>query len=104
LFIKIYKELKKRRGVILFVATLVGIFKFKDLPENYGPFVQHKASIEKRTVEDSDEIAILNIAGTESNHVLFLDSYKSIKEIEEELKIVDAELNYNSKKILEGHL
>ena len=88
----------------MFVATLVGIFNFKDLPEKYGPFAQHKASIEKRTIEDSDQIAILNIAGTESNHVLFLDSYKDIKEIEEELKIVDAELNYNSKKILEGHL
>jgi hypothetical protein len=88
----------------LFVATLVGIFRFKDLPEKYGPFVQHKASIEKRTIEDDDEIAILNIAGTESNHVLFLRSYKNLDEIVEELNIVDAELNYNSKKILEGHL
>ena len=88
----------------MFVASLVGIFKFKDLPEKYGPFAQHKATIEKRIIADSDEIAILNIAGTESNHVLFLDSYKNVKEIEEELKIVDAELNYNSKKILEGHL
>ena len=88
----------------MFVATLVGIFHFKDLPDKYGPFAQHKAQIEKRTIENDDEIAILNIAGTESNHVLFLDSYKNIKEIEEELKIVDAELNYNSKKILEGHL
>ena len=88
----------------MFVATLVGIFKFKNLPEKYGPFTQHKASIEKRTIEDDDEIAILNIAGTESHHVLFLKSYKNINEIEKELKIVDAELNYNTKKILEGHL
>jgi hypothetical protein len=88
----------------LFVASLVGIFKFKELPENYGPFAQHKATMEKRTVKDDDEIAILNIAGTESFHVLFLDSYKTIAEINEELKQVDAELNYNTKKILEGHL
>ena len=88
----------------MFVATLVGIFKFKNLPEKYGPFTQHKASIEERTIEDDDEIAILNIAGTESHHVLFLKSYKNINEIVEELKIVDAELNYNTKKILEGHL
>ena len=46
----------------------------------------------------------MNIAGTESHHVLFLKSYKNINEIEKELKIVDAELNYNTKKILEGHL
>ena len=88
----------------MFVATLVGIFRFKDLPDKYGPFAQHKAQIEKRTIDDDDEIAILNIAGTESNHVLFLKSYNSLKEIEEELKLVEAELNYNSKKILEGHL
>ena len=96
--------MKKRRGVFLFVATLVGIFRFKDLPEKYGPFAQHKALIEKRTIKDDDQIAILNIAGTESHHVLFLNSYKDLNEIEEELKIVDAELNYNTKKILEGHL
>jgi len=59
----------------LFVATLVGIFRFKDLPEKYGPFAQHKASIEKRTIKDNDEIAILNIAGTESHHVLFLNEW-----------------------------
>ena len=88
----------------MFVASLVGIFKFKELPENYGPFVQHKATMEKRTIKDDDEIAILNIAGTESNHVLFLDSYKTIAEINEELKQLDAEINYNTKKILEGHL
>lgn len=88
----------------MFVASLVGIFKFKELPENYGPFAQHKATMEKRTVKDDDQVAILNIAGTESFHVLFLDSYKTIAEIDEELKQVDAELNYNTKKILEGHL
>lgn len=88
----------------MFVASLVGIFKFKELPEEYGPFVQHKATMEKRTIKDDDEIAILNITGTESNHVLFLDSYKTVAEIEGEVKKLDAEINYNTKKILEGHL
>lgn len=88
----------------MFVASLVGIFKFKELPEEYGPFVQHKATMEKRTIKDDDEIAILNITGTESNHVLFLDSYKTVAEIDGEVKKLDAEINYNTKKILEGHL
>ncbi len=88
----------------MFVASLVGIFRFKELPEKYGPFAQHKASIEKKTIGENDEIAILNIAGTQSNHVLFLNSYSDINEIVEELKRVDAELNYNTKKVLEGHL
>jgi hypothetical protein len=88
----------------LFVTSLVGIFRFTELPEKFGPFVQYKASIENKDIEDEDEIAILNISGTESYHVLFLSSYKNIEEIEEELKAADAEINFSTKKILEGHL
>ena len=88
----------------MFVASLVGVFSLKELPKDYGPFVQHKAAIENKTISDDEKIAILNIAGTESNHVLFLNSYSNINEIIEELKQVDAKLNYNSKKILEAHL
>jgi hypothetical protein len=90
--------------LLLFVASLVGIFRYTELPEKFGPFVQYKASIENKHIKNEDEIAILNISGTESYHVLFLNSYHSIKEIEEELKDTDAEINYSTKKILEGHL
>jgi hypothetical protein len=88
----------------MFIATLAGIFKFEEIPHEYGPFVRYKASLEKKNIDENEEIAILNISGTESNHVLFLDSYKNIAEIEEELKEAHAKLNYNTKKILEGHL
>ncbi|WP_295722819.1 DUF749 domain-containing protein [uncultured Methanobrevibacter sp.] len=88
----------------MFVATLGGIFKFKDLPEEYGPYVQFKATIEKREVQDDDEIAILDITGTDSHHVLFLDSYNNITEIKNELKEADAKVNITTLKILEGHL
>ncbi len=88
----------------MFVATLGGIFKFKDLPEEYGPYVQFKATIENREVQDDDEIAILDITGTDSHHVLFLDSYQNIDQITEELKEADAKVNITTLKILEGHL
>ncbi len=88
----------------MFVATLGGIFKFKDLPEEYGPYVQFKATIEKREVQDTDEIAILDITGTDSHHVLFLDSYNNIEEIKKELEEADAKVNITTLKILEGHL
>ena len=88
----------------MFIATLVGIFKFEELPPEYGPFVRYKASIENKDINENEKIAVLNIAGTESNHVLFLNSYKNISEIESELKEAHAKLNYNTKKILEGHL
>jgi len=88
----------------LFIASLVGIFKYRELPEKYGPFVQYKASLEDKTIGEDDEIAILNISGTQSHHVLLLNSYKSINEMIEELKEADAKLNYSSKKILEEHI
>jgi len=88
----------------MFVATLVGIFKYAELPEKYGPYVQYKASIEDKTINEDEKIAILNIAGTESYHVLFMDSYNNMSEIEAELKEADAKLNYSSKKILEEHV
>jgi hypothetical protein len=88
----------------MFIATLVGIFKFEELPQEYGPFVRYKASLENKDIDKNEEIAVLNIKGTESNHIIFLDSYNDISEIEKELKEADAKLNYNTKKILEGHL
>jgi hypothetical protein len=88
----------------MFIATLVGIFKLEEVPQEYGPFVRYKASLENKDISDNDEIAILKIQGTQSKHVLFLDSYKNIVEIEDELKEAHAKLNYNTKKILEGHL
>ncbi|WP_405304991.1 DUF749 domain-containing protein [Methanobrevibacter sp.] len=88
----------------MFLATLDGIFKYSDLPEEYEPYVQFKATIEKRELKPSDELAILNIAGTSTHHVLFLDSYQNISEIENELKDADAKINHTTLKIIGGHL
>ena len=88
----------------MFLATLDGIFKYADLPEEYESYVQFKAAIEKRELKNSDEIAILNIAGTSTHHVLFLDSYTSVSEIENELKDADAKINHTTLKIIGGHL
>ena len=88
----------------MFLATLDGIFKYSDLPEEYEPYVQFKATIEKRELKPSDELAILNIAGTSTHHVLFLDSYENVSEIEKELKDADAKINHTTLKIIGGHL
>ncbi|MDP1553052.1 MAG: DUF749 domain-containing protein [Methanobacteriaceae archaeon] len=88
----------------MFIATLTGIFEFKDLPKEYGPFVQYKAGLDKKELQDNVEIAVLNIQGTESFHILFLDSYNDIKEIQDELTAADAKINHTTLKILEGHL
>ena len=88
----------------MFIATLDGIFKYSDLPEEYESYVQFKATIDDREIKDSDEIAILNIAGTSTHHVLFLDAYSNTSEIENELKEADAKVNHTTLKIIGGHL
>lgn len=89
----------------MFTAILVGIFRFKEIDDKLGPFVQFKARLDKReSIDDNDEIAVLQIQGTESYHILFLDSYKTKEEIQEELKEADAKINHTTLKILEGHL
>ena len=88
----------------MFVASLDGIFKYSDLPEEYEPYVQFKATIDGRELKPTDEMAILNIAGTSTHHVLFLDSYNDVSEIEQELKDADAKINHSTLKIIGGHL
>jgi hypothetical protein len=88
----------------LFIATLKGIFTLKDLPEEFRPFVDYKAGLEKKELTDDDEIAIISIKGTQSNHVLFLSSYKNVDEIRKELEEAGAKINHTTLKILEGHL
>lgn len=88
----------------MFIATLKGIFTLKDLPEEFRPFVDYKAGLEKKKLSDDDEIAIISIKGTQSNHVLFLSSYNSVDEIRKELEDAGAKLNHTTLKILEGHL
>lgn len=88
----------------MFIATLEGIFKYGDLPEEYMPYVTFKANIDKKNVKPQDELAILKITGTDSYHVLFLDQYDDIMEIQKELKDVDAKINHTTLKIIGGHL
>lgn len=91
---------------MVFIATLRGIFRFSELTEELGPYVQFKATIEKRdeVIPEDVKIAILKISGTTSYHVLFLDSYNSIDEIVAELKESDAKINHATLKILERNL
>ncbi|NLU04061.1 MAG: DUF749 domain-containing protein [Methanothermobacter sp.] len=88
----------------MFIATLKGIFTLNELPEEFRPFVDYKAGLDKKKLSDDDEIAIISIKGTQSNHVLFLSSYNSVDEIRKELEEAGAKINHTTLKILEGHL
>ena len=89
-----------------FIVGLVGVFTLKDLPEDYEKFVEYKATIDKKELDDTVPIAILQVKDTTSYHVLFLDSYNSMDEIDKEIEeSLDGEIyNFNVRNILEGHL
>ena len=69
-----------------FIVGLVGVFTLKDLPEDYEKFVEYKATIDKKELDDTVPIAILQVKDTTSYHVLFLDSYNSMEEIDKEIE------------------
>ena len=89
-----------------FIVGLVGVFTLKDLPEDYEKFVEYKATIDKKELDDTVPIAILQVKDTTSYHVLFLDSYNSMEEIDKEIEeSLDGKIyNFNVRNILEGHL
>ena len=89
-----------------FIVELVGVFTQKDLPEDYEQFVDYKATIDKKEITDKDKIAVLRIKDTTSYHILFLDNYESMEEIDKEIdEALDGKIyNFQIRKILEGHL
>lgn len=89
-----------------FIVELIGVFTQRDLPEDYEQFVEYKATIENKELTDNDKIAVLRVKDTTSYHILFLDSYESMEEIDKEVEEkLDGQIyNFNIRKILEGHL
>lgn len=89
-----------------FIVELVSVFTPRDLPEEYQQFVDYKATIEKKELTDKDKIAVLRVKDTTSYHVLFLDDYESMDEIDKEVdETLDGKIyNFNIRKILEGHI
>ena len=88
-----------------FVATLDRIDKVKNVEDEMMNYVKFKAAMENRDWDEEDEIAILQIVGTTSYHVLFLDSYNSLDEIKKELKEQsDAKINAPSLNVIKRYI
>lgn len=89
-----------------FIVELIGVFTKKDLPEEYQQFLDFRVNIENKELTDKDKIAVLRIKNTTSYHILFLDSYSSMDEIDKEIEeSLDGKIyNFNTRKILEGHI
>lgn len=89
-----------------FIVELIGVFTQKDLPEDYQQFVDFRVNMNNKELTDKDKIAVLRVKDTTSYHILFLNDYNSMEEIDKEIdETLDGKIyNFNIRKILEGHL
>jgi hypothetical protein len=86
------------------VARLVAITEIRNVPPDMRPFVDFKAAVEDRTLEDMDRVAILNIDTTTSYVPVFLKDPPTMEELEKDLEKQDAKLAADSKAALARHL
>lgn len=85
----------------MYKAQLVGVYSVREMPEELRPFLNLQAAREKRQLKMSDKVAMLQIVGTSSYVVAFLDTLSSISELEDRMRRQDAELTEVSRVSLE---
>jgi len=86
------------------IARLVAITELRNVPPDIRPFVEVKAAVEERKLDENDLVAILNIDTTTCYVPVFLKDPVTMKEVEAELAKQDAALTVDSKEALSKHL
>ena len=66
-------------------AALVAITDAGSVPAELRPFVEFRATIERRAVGPKDVVAIFNVHGTSSHFVVFLDAGKTMEQVDAEI-------------------
>ena len=78
--------------------------KFENITDKLKPFVHFHSGLDDIEVDEEDQIAMLQIEGTESYFPIFLKSKPTIEEIEEKLAKQDTKLNAEARKLLIDYL
>ncbi len=86
------------------IARLVAITELRSVPPDIRPFVEFKAAVEERMVDEGDKVAILNIDTTSSYVPVFLKDPPTMSALEKDLERQDARLTPDSKAALAHHL
>jgi len=86
------------------IARLVAITELKNVPSDIRPFIDFKAAVEERPLDDMDKVAILNIDTTTCYVPVFLKDPPTMEALEKELEKQDAKLAADSKEALTRHL
>lgn len=85
----------------MYKAQLVGVYQVREMPEELRPFLNLQAAREKRQLKMSDKAVMLQIMGTSSYVVAFLDTLNSITDLEDRLRQQDAQMTEVSRVSLE---
>jgi hypothetical protein len=86
------------------VARLLAITELKNVPPDIRPFIDFKAAMEERVLEDTDTVAILNIDTTTCYVPVFMKDPPTMEDLEKDLEKQDAKLAADSKVALARHL
>ncbi|OPY31311.1 MAG: hypothetical protein A4E32_01763 [Methanomassiliicoccales archaeon PtaU1.Bin124] len=85
----------------LYKAHLIGVYEHGEMPEELIGFVKFQANRQKYAPQKEDKVAVLQIVGTTSYFPIFLNTVKDMKQIDEGLREVDAELDEVSRLSLQ---
>ena len=75
-----------------------------NVPPEIRPFVEFRAAIEERELEDDEKVALLVIETTSCYVPVFLKDPESMAELEKRLADQDAKLTADSRDALARHL
>ncbi|HTY46973.1 MAG TPA: DUF749 family protein [Methanomassiliicoccales archaeon] len=85
----------------MFKARLVGVYTVGEMPEELRPFLNLEARRLKRELKMSDKFAALQVEGTMSYLTYFLDSLRSVGDLDKRLAEQDCELEPISRRSLD---
>lgn len=86
------------------IAKLVAITEVKNVPPDIRPFVDFRADVEERKLDDSELVAILVIDTTTSYIPVFLKDPPTMEDLVNSLAAVDAEMTADTKAALAKHM
>ena len=82
------------------IAKLLAITEVKNVPPEIRPFVEFKAAVEERSLDQNERVAVLVIDTTTCYVPVFLKNPPSLANLEEALAKQDAKLTYDTKEVL----
>ncbi len=86
------------------VARLLAVTEVRNVPPEIRPFVEFRAAMEERELDEQELVAILVIETTSCYVPVFLKDAETLAELENRLESQDAKLTADSRDALAKHL